>query len=335
MQKHLLLRFKTNYHEQGKDDIFIDLPSSYMCCVELVPTRQHVLLVSRPEQLNTGLNGWLPMGLTDFGTASIPADQAVLLLSKYNDYEKNYGVLLEFWVTTKTCGMVCYCHTTWKRTTLYRSVCDNAKDYSIRWDLASRDLAVRLAKPILSDRKPLKKLPEWMKDPTIQLWCEDEVHFQRHSSLIRMWAPKGQQPRVLSPSVRHKVGFFGALNLKTGSLLTQEAPTFSSETFGDFIRYLLESTQGKIYLILDNARWHRAKDLKVFSESNQDRLIRVFLPPYSPELNPVERVWRITRRQVTHNRYFPSVEELRIALVSQFTKWEQPNNTLKALCANI
>ena len=101
-----------------------------------------------------------------------------------------------------------------------------------------------------------------MKDPTIQLWCEDEVHFQRHSSLIRMWAPKGQQPRVLSPSVRHKVGFFGALNLKTGCLLTKEAPTFNAETFGDFIRYLLQSTQGKLYLILDNARWHKARDLR-------------------------------------------------------------------------
>ncbi len=53
-----------------------------------------------------------------------------------------------------------------------------------------------------------------MKDPSIQLWCEDEVHFQRHSSLIRMWAPKGQQPRVLSPSVRYKVGFFGAAQLE-------------------------------------------------------------------------------------------------------------------------
>ena len=174
-----------------------------------------------------------------------------------------------------------------------------------------------------------------MKDPTIRLWCEDEVHFQRHSSLIRMWAPKGQQPRVLSPSVRHKVGFFGALNLKTGVLLTQEAPTFNSETFGDFIRYLPDSAHGKIYLILDNAKWHRAKVLEGFFESNQDRLVRIFLPPYSPELNPVERVWRITRRQVTHNRYFPSVEDLRIALVSQFTKWGQPNRPLRALCANI
>jgi len=174
-----------------------------------------------------------------------------------------------------------------------------------------------------------------MKDPTIQLWCEDEVHFQRHSSLIRMWAPKGQQPHVLSPSVRHKVSFFGALNLKTGRLLTKEAHTFSAETFGEFVRYLLQSTEGKLYLILDNARWHKAYDLRDLFYVNQDRIECIFLPTYSPELNPVERVWRITRRQVTHNRYFQSMEELRTALVDHFTKWEQPNNALRVLCANI
>jgi transposase len=174
-----------------------------------------------------------------------------------------------------------------------------------------------------------------MNDPAIHLWCEDEVHFQRHSSLTRMWAAIGQQPRVLSPSVRHKVGFFGALNLKTGRLVTQEAPIFNATTFGDFLRYLLQSTQGKLYLILDNARWHRSKDLKELLEANQNRLVLIFLPAYSPELNPIERVWRITRRQVTHNRYFPSTEDLRIALVSQFLKWNQPNSILKVLCANI
>ncbi len=174
-----------------------------------------------------------------------------------------------------------------------------------------------------------------MKDPNIQLWCEDEVHFQRHSSLIRMWAPRGKQPRVLSPSVRDKVGFFGALDLKTGRLLTREAPTFSAETFGDFVRYLLQSTQGKIYLILDNARWHKARALRELFYVNRNRIVRIYLPPYSPELNPVERVWRITRRQVTHNRYFQSNQDLKTSLLSTFLKWEQPNTTLKTLCANI
>ena len=174
-----------------------------------------------------------------------------------------------------------------------------------------------------------------MKDPEIQLWCEDEVHFQRHSSLIRMWAPKGQQPRVLSASTRQKVGYFGALDLKTGCLLTKEVPTFNAETFGGFLSYLLQHTQGKIHLILDNVRWHEAQDLSDFFIANRDRLVRVFLPPYSPELNPIERVWRITRRQVTHNRYFQSNEELETALTSHFAKWEQPNNVLRALCAAI
>ena len=174
-----------------------------------------------------------------------------------------------------------------------------------------------------------------MKDPEIQLWCEDEVHFQRHSSLIRMWAPKGQQPRVLSASTRQKVGYFGTLNLKTGCLLTKEAPTFNAETFGDFLSYLLQHAQGKIHLILDNASWHKAQDLSDFFITNRERLVRIFLPPYSPELNPMERVWRVTRRQVTHNRYFESTSELRTALNSHFAEWEQPNNVLRALCAAI
>jgi hypothetical protein len=158
MQKPLLRRFKTNYQGPGKDDTFIGLPLSYMCYVELVLTKHHVLSDSPPELSNTGLKDWLPMGLTDFGTESILADLAVFQFRKSKDYEKNYSVLPEILVMTKTCGMACYCHTTWKRTTLYRSVYGNAKGYSIRWDLASRDLAVRLAKPILSSRRPLKKL---------------------------------------------------------------------------------------------------------------------------------------------------------------------------------
>lgn len=174
-----------------------------------------------------------------------------------------------------------------------------------------------------------------MKDPSIQLWCEDEVHFQRHSTLTRMWSQKGQQPRVLSASTRQKVGYFGALNLKTGCLFTQEAATFNAQTFGDFLRHLLQRTRGKFLLILDNAAWHRARDLKDLFFRNRHRLVRIFLPPYSPELNPIERVWRITRRQVTHNRYFESTDQLGTALTSRFGNWEQPNTALKVLCANI
>jgi hypothetical protein len=84
-----------NCHEQGKGDTFIDLPLSYMFYVEPVPTNHHVLSVFRPELSSTGLTGWLPMDFTGFGTENIPVDQAVFLLPKCKDYEKNYGVTPE------------------------------------------------------------------------------------------------------------------------------------------------------------------------------------------------------------------------------------------------
>jgi transposase len=174
-----------------------------------------------------------------------------------------------------------------------------------------------------------------MSDPHMHLWAEDEVHFQRHTTLTRMWAPMGHQPRVLSASTREKIGFFGAIDLTTGRLVTQEAATFNADTFGSFISFLLMQTKGTIFMIMDNARWHRAKDLKDLFIKHHHRIVRIFLPPYSPELNPIERVWRITRRQVTHNRYFESLEELRAALISHFEKWQKPNTTLTTLCAKI
>ncbi|HDN59339.1 MAG TPA: transposase [Candidatus Marinimicrobia bacterium] len=123
-----------------------------------------------------------------------------------------------------------------------------------------------------------------MMNPNIQLWSEDEVHFQRHTSITRMWSPKGCQPQIISASTREKVGFFGALNVKTGQLITRKTAVFNATTFEDFLQYLLQQTEGKLLLILDNATWHRARDLKGFFLDNQDRLVRVFLPPYSPEL---------------------------------------------------
>ena len=169
----------------------------------------------------------------------------------------------------------------------------------------------------------------------MQLWAEDEVHFQRHTTLTRMWSLKGKQPHVISASTRQKVGLFGAINLKTGRLLTKETSVFNADTFGDFLIYLLEKSEGKLFLILDNVSWHKARDLQKFFFKNRSHLVRIFLPPYSPELNPIERVWRITRRQATHNRYFESIEDLEAALTPCFTKWEQPNNALRVLCANI
>ena len=58
-----------------------------------------------------------------------------------------------------------------------------------------------------------------------------------------------------------------------------------------------------------------------------------YLPPYSPELNPIERVWKLTRRQCIHNRYFPALEEVVAAVETQFGYWANGNEALRRLCA--
>ncbi len=58
-----------------------------------------------------------------------------------------------------------------------------------------------------------------------------------------------------------------------------------------------------------------------------------YLPPYSPELNPIERVWKLTRRRCLHNRYFATLEEVIAAVEAEFATWGPPNDTLRQLCA--
>jgi len=57
-----------------------------------------------------------------------------------------------------------------------------------------------------------------------------------------------------------------------------------------------------------------------------------FLPPYSPEL-PIEGVWKLTRRLCLHNRYFQHLNEIIVAVESEFANWTRRNETLRRLCA--
>jgi len=150
-----------------------------------------------------------------------------------------------------------------------------------------------------------------------------------------MWAPVGEQPQIISPATRQKVGFFGAVSLSTGQLITQMSSPFNAKTFQDFLYYFLGLTHRPTLLILDRASYHRANALKPFLMKHRAYIKLFFLPAYSPELNPIERVWRITRRRVTHNRYFPTLEILKEALINQFAQWKYLNEALKVLCVNI
>lgn len=166
----------------------------------------------------------------------------------------------------------------------------------------------------------------------------DEVHFQLYGSTCGMWIPPElKDPILLHHPTRESTGYFGAVRLRDGKFTYQrEDGSFNGETFFSFLKHVRRiSTRAgrKVILVLDNARYHHAKLHKEWRKKNAAAFKIEYLPPYSPELNMIERMWKLTRRRCLHNQYFPSLESVAESVEELFIFWKKPNETLRKLCA--
>ena len=153
-----------------------------------------------------------------------------------------------------------------------------------------------------------------------------------------MWVPPEDiDPILLHAPGRKSVAFFGAVRPADGAMVTLRADRFNNETFQSFLSRLIKRKRRgkKMIVVVDNARWHHAKALQPWLKGHRKVLRLDFLPPYSPELNHIERVWKLTRRLCTHNQYFDVLEKLVGVVEGQFKNWIKPNETLHRLCAII
>ena len=186
-------------------------------------------------------------------------------------------------------------------------------------------------------------MAELTNDPAAVVVFQDEAHFQVTTSVTRKWVPKGSEPKVKSAPGRKSVPYSGYVVPSTGQLLLTKPSWFNYETviqsFRDFLlRYPVEEGK-KIYLVLDNAPWHKKAVRLVQTEAwteyqdIRDRMVLVSLPPYSPDLNPMEQCWRITRREVTHNVYHPNATVLESNLDAYFINYCEPNEKFSSLCS--
>ncbi|MFN0104506.1 MAG: transposase [Bryobacteraceae bacterium] len=105
-------------------------------------------------------------------------------------------------------------------------------------------------------------------------------------------------------------------------------PTFMSHT----LRRTSIRTGRRVVVITDNAKYHHAVLHKQWREDHAADFTLDYLPPYSPELNPIERVWKLTRRRCLHNRHFPSLDDVITAVETEFDHWASRNETLRRLC---
>lgn len=132
----------------------------------------------------------------------------------------------------------------------------------------------------------------------------DEARFGRISDLRRCWAPVGMRPCVPSQIVREYTYAYAAVCPFAGTLDALILPEVNAEALSLFLEELSRNHRDEqIVLILDRAGWHTAKNLAV-----PPNITLHWLPPYSPELNPVEHLWDELREKWFHNKYFTSLD---------------------------
>ena len=142
----------------------------------------------------------------------------------------------------------------------------------------------------------------------------DEVSFQLQTNYKRIWFERGKKPKGAFFWSNKKLIVFGAQQ-ENQKLHYEFHVAQNSMTFMCFLSGLFETLDPnkKYLLIIDNAGWH--KTAIVLKYIAQQANVKVeFIPPYSPELNPIETNWKVTRGQVTKSQYFSTIDDMKGAL---------------------
>lgn len=133
-----------------------------------------------------------------------------------------------------------------------------------------------------------------------------------YQALQYTWFAKGKQRMIKTTGKHRGVKLLAAVNYVTGKVVWQEEEQYTAVEFLAFLQKVTDVyPNGKIVMILDNARIHHAKLLEPFLIEMEGRLELIFLPPYSPQLNVVEGLWKWLKSDVIHNVFYHKVEDIR------------------------
>jgi transposase len=139
----------------------------------------------------------------------------------------------------------------------------------------------------------------------------DEASFPQWGTLTYTWARRGQQPQVKTSGKCQGYKVFGLIDYFTGRLFDQgQEGRLNSTTYLAFLARLLAHTAPPIILMQDGAKYHTSAETKAFFAQQAARLQVFQLPTYSPDYNPIEKLWKKIKQQDTHLHYFPTFEAL-------------------------
>ncbi|MEE5339860.1 IS630 family transposase [Streptococcus pneumoniae] len=140
----------------------------------------------------------------------------------------------------------------------------------------------------------------------VRLMYQDEAGFGRISKLGSCWSPIGVGPHVHSHYIREFRYYYGAVDAYTGESFFLRAGGCNTEWMNVFLEELSQAYPDDYFLlVMDNAIWHKSSTLKI-----PTNIGFAFIPPYTPEMNPIEQVWKEIRKRGFKNKAFQTLEDV-------------------------
>jgi putative transposase len=238
----------------------------------------------------------------------------------------NWALILVSWVKTLSPRDFGYCRSRWCCSTLacvlYNTHGVKVSVETMRRCLHDQQMVWRRPRPVLGPHDEqrqwkLRKIRELLRDlPEDEAAVfQDEVDLNLNPDIGCCWMERGKQAQVLTPGDNVKRYLAGSMSWRTGELIVTEGTRRNAELF---VRHLDDlrvrfRRYRKIHVICDNARFHTIHGSRVvrqYMAEHGDRIVLHYLPSYSPQDNPIERVWWHLHEQITRNHQCESIEEL-------------------------
>ncbi len=160
----------------------------------------------------------------------------------------------------------------------------------------------------------------------------DESTVKQHPILKAKWVPNGSKEYIDTFGNHAKTNVFGAVTA-FGELFHMKSKKLNSNLFIKFIEHLMMLNPKKhLVLVIDNAPWHKSKKVKKFLRNVKEKICVLWLPAYSPDMNPIEHLWNFMK-DVVANFFFPTMQELNNALTDFFKSLYTKTEKIITLCS--
>lgn len=157
----------------------------------------------------------------------------------------------------------------------------------------------------------------------------DGAHPQHNTETTRLWILKGTEKEIKSNTGRNRINLNGAYNPHNGDVIIREDVSINSQSTIELFKQIEEAYTDKqtIYVIADNAKYYKSTLVKEYLENSRIEIL--FLPPYSPNLNLIERLWKFLRKKIINTQYYSDFKEFKKAVMEFFKNINNYKEELK------